>query len=59
MEFQKNCDEFDPDRGEDPAHKGDNDVDDESILDVFSDEELHKKKTKHKKLSCSRQSLKG
>ena len=54
-DFQELSGEFEPNRGEDSAHKGDNDKDDESVLDVSSDEELHKQKTKSKKPLRSRQ----
>ena len=54
MEFQGISNNFEPDRGRDPAHKGD-DEDNECVLDVSSDEELHKQKTKHRKPSCSMQ----
>ena len=54
-ELQEVSTKFEPDRGDDPAHEGDEDEDDESILDISSDEELHKLKTKLKKPSHSRQ----
>lgn len=55
MELQGVSTDFEPDRGDDRAHEGDKDEDDESVLDVSSDEELQKQKTMCKKPSRSRQ----
>ncbi|KAF8258466.1 hypothetical protein EI94DRAFT_1707976 [Lactarius quietus] len=41
--------EFEPNRDEDPANKGNDSEDDKSVLDISSDEEPRKQKTKSKK----------